>query len=80
MKATSLRLKDNDGQPVKGWKITRFTDAYNCGGTLLRPRRISGWSIHDADGTERPCEGSYLDCVPYFNLVLENHGIATRLS
>ena len=79
MKTISLVLKDAEGNNISGWKIVKFNRVFNFISNQ-NPRLISGWTLIDGDGYERNFEGNWQTCLPQINLVLRNHGIATRLS
>ena len=74
---TTLRVIDNAGQPVKGWKFGTFK-ATQVG--VGKARKITGWTIVSPDGCERFSEGNYQQFVPFANLVLDNYGCQQTVS
>jgi hypothetical protein len=79
----ALPVKKNDGQFQKGWQFGTFKATQIgvfLGGRLQKPRHISGWQIQSPDGCKRFSEGNWQQFVPFANLILDNYGIATRIS
>lgn len=67
-----IKVIDNDGKPVQGWRYGTFFGTHLVTGK--NPRKIWGWSLVSPDGIERFSEGSFEKFVPFANLVLENYG------
>lgn len=79
MKAIRIKMTASDGLSCF-WTVRRIERAWNCGGTLKKARRISGWSFTDHEGCERFCEGNWMALVDMFRLVAGNYGFTTNIS
>jgi hypothetical protein len=77
---TTLSVKDEQGQPVKGWSFGAFRNVTNCGLFPRPARRISGWQLNSPDGVERFSEGNWQQFVPFALRIIGNYGCSTHLS
>ena len=84
MKNKPIRVYDNEGRVSSGWKFRAdewtSVGCYDERGFKKKPKRERGWVLTDCDGLERYCAGNYQDFIPFANMVLENYGMATRIS
>jgi hypothetical protein len=73
----ALKVKDGNGQAVKGWSFGTF-EATQVG--VGKARRIKGWCLRSHDGVERYSEGNWQQFVPFAQLVIGNYGFKSDLS
>ena len=74
----TLKVKDENGQPVKGWSFGTFKGVNLTSGQ--KPRQIRGWQLNSPDGVERLCEGNWQQFVPFAQLIISNYGYTSTLS
>lgn len=73
----TLKVKDKNGQPVKGWSFGTVK-AIQLG--VGKPRKMVGWQLNSPDGCERFCEGNWQQFVPFVQLVIGNYGFTSTIS
>lgn len=73
----TIKIKDSQGQPVKGWTFGTFSGVQVGVG---KARQIKGWVLRAPDGYERYSEGNWQQFVPFAQLVFSNHGFSSTLS
>jgi hypothetical protein len=73
-----LKVRDSNGQPVKGWAFGYGKAVHLVSGQ--KPRNVVGWTLKSPDGVERFSEGNWQQFVPFANRVIENYGCTSELN
>lgn len=68
---TTIKLKDSNGQTVKGWSFHTYKATVVGDG---KPRKTRGWQLNSADGVQRCREGNWEQFVPFARMVIQNYG------